>query len=163
MVAGPLELQLRLGPAVTLSGAGTLNLSGTNTYLGETLLQSGILNLNGSLLGDLNIESSGTLSGNATVHGSLYSSGTISPGNSIGNVFTTDLYLTSTSVYDVEVNSAGGSDEIIASGVAQISGGVVVTPDDVNFTTPLTYTIISTGTGVTGSFSSLSSLHQTFS
>ena len=81
------------GPGMTLSGIGTVNLSGTNTYLGETLLQSGIMNLNGSVLGDLNIESRGTLSGNATVHGSLYRSGTVSPGDSIGNVFTTDLYL----------------------------------------------------------------------
>ena len=84
-------------------------------------------------------------------------SGTISPGNSIGDVFTTDLYLYPTSVYNVEVNSAGGSDEIIASGFAQIGGRVVVTPDDFNFTTPLTYTIISTGTGITGRFSSLTS------
>jgi uncharacterized protein with beta-barrel porin domain len=145
------------GPGVTLSGTGSVSLSGINTYLGGTRLQSGILNLNGSVLGDLNIEPGGTLSGNATVHGSLYNSGTISPGNSIGTVFTTDLYLDSTSVYNVEVNSAGGSDAIIASGLAQVGGRVVVTPDDVNFTTPLTYTIISTGSGAVGSFSSLTS------
>ena len=145
------------GPGVLMSGTGIVNLNGTNTYLGDTLIQSGILNLNGSVLGDLNIESSGTLSGNATVNGSIYNSGTISPGNSIGEVFTTDLYLYSTSVYNVEVNSAGDSDEIIASGSAQVDGGVVVIPDDINFTTPLTYTIISTNSGVTGRFSSLTS------
>lgn len=145
------------GPGVTFSGNGIVNLSGTNTYLGETLIQSGILNLNGSILGDLNIESRGKLSGNATVNGSIYNYGTISPGNSIGEVFTTDLYLYSTSVYNVEVDSDGNSDQIIASGFAQIDGEVVVSPEDLNFTTPMTYQIISTDTGFTGNFSSLTS------
>ena len=130
---------------------------GANTYLGGTLIQSGTLNLNGSVNGDLNIESSGTLSGNATINGNIYNNGTISPGNSIGQIFTTDLYLYPTSIYNVEINSAGDSDLITASGFAQIGGGVVVSPDDFNFTTPLTYTIISTSTGVTGTFSSLTS------
>jgi len=146
------------GPGVLMSGIGTVNLNGTNTYLGDTLIQSGILNLNGSIIGDLQIESPGVLSGNATVDGSIYNRGTISPGNSIGEVFMTDLYLYSTSVYNVEVNSAGKSDEIIASGFAQVDGSVVVIPDSFNFTTPLTYTILSTSTGVTGKFSSLTSI-----
>ena len=145
------------GPGVLMSGTGTVSLTGTNTYLGGTLIQSGTLNLNGSVSGDLNIELGGTLSGNATINGNIYNNGTISPGNSIGEIFTTDLYLYPTSFYNVEVNSAGDSDTIIASGLAQIGGGVIVTPDDFNFTTPLTYTIISTGTGVTGEFSSLTS------
>jgi len=68
------------GPGVTTSGLGTVNLTGVNTYLGGTLIQSGILNLNGSINGDLNIESAGTLSGNATVNGNVYSNGTIWPG-----------------------------------------------------------------------------------
>lgn len=144
-------------PGLLMSGTGTVSLSGANTYVGGTTIQSGTLNLNGSVLGDLTIASGGTLSGNATIGGNITSSGTISPGNSIGTVNTTNLVLTSTSVYDVEVNSAGSSDEIIASGSAMVAGGVVVTPDDLNFTGPVTYTIISTGTGVTGTFSSLSS------
>ena len=145
------------GPGATMSGAGTVYLNGANTYLGETLIQSGTLNLNGSVIGDVNIASNGAFSGNATTGGNIYNSGTISPGNSIGEMFTTDLYLYSTSVYNVEVNSSGASDEIIASGLAQVGGGIVVTPDDFNFTTPLTYTIISGGSGVTGTFSSLTS------
>ena len=145
------------GPGVTVLGTGIVNLSGTNTYLGETLIQSGILNLNGSIGGDLHVETSGTLSGNATVNGSIYNRGTLSPGNSIGEVFTTDLFLFPTSVYSVEVNSAGDSDTIIASGLAQLGGSILVTPDDLNFTAPVTYTIISANSGFTGGFSSLTS------
>jgi len=146
------------GPGLLMSGTGIVNLNGTNTYLGDTQVQSGSLNLNGSVSGDVQINQSGMLSGNATVNGSIYNGGAISPGNSIGIVATTDLYLYSTSIYNVEVNSAGDSDEIIASGFAQIDGGVVVTPDDLNFLAPITYTIISTGSGVMGEFSSLTSL-----
>jgi outer membrane autotransporter protein len=72
-------------------------------------------------------------------------------------VFTTDLYSYSTSVTDVEVNSAGNSDKIIASGFAELGGIVVVTPEDLNFTTPLTYSFISANGGITGEFSSVAS------
>ena len=145
------------GPGITTSGTGIVNLTGANTYFGDTLIQSGTLKLNGSVTGNIDINLGGTLSGNATVLGNIYNNGTITPGNSIGTIFTTDLYLYPTSIYNIEVNSAGDSDEIIASGFAQIDGGVVVSPDDFNFATPLTYTIITTGSGVTGEFSSLTS------
>ncbi len=145
------------GPGVVMSGAGTLSLNGANTYLGDTLIRSGTLNLNGSVRGDVNIESGGALSGNATIGGSIYNSGMIMPGNSIGEILTTDLFLSSKSVYNVEVNSAGESDTIIASGLAQLAGGIVVTPDDLNFTAPVTYTILSANSGFTGGFSSLTS------
>jgi uncharacterized protein with beta-barrel porin domain len=145
------------GPGLTKSGTGIISLNGVNSYMGDTLIQSGIVNLNGSVSGDVNIQSGGTLSGNATANGNIYNSGTISPGNSIGTIFTTNLFLLPTSIYTVEVNSAGASDMIIATGFAQISGGVMVTPDDLNFTAPVTYTILSASGGVTGAFSSLTS------
>jgi uncharacterized protein with beta-barrel porin domain len=145
------------GPGVLKSGTGTINLTGANTYRGGTLIQAGMLNLNGSVNGDVNIQSGGTFSGNATVNGNIYNSGTISPGNSIGTMFTTNLTLSPISIYNVEINSAGNSDIIIASGSAQIDGSVIVSPDDTNFRAPHTYTIISTSGGVTGQFSSLTS------
>jgi uncharacterized protein with beta-barrel porin domain len=145
------------GPGATVLGTGTVYLNGINTYFGDTFVQSGTLNVNGSVSGDVHIESTGKLSGNATINGDLYNSGTISPGNSIGEVVTTDLYLYSQGVYNVEVNSSGGSDEIIASGFANISGALVIAPDDLNFVAPLTYNILSAGSGITGEFSSVTS------
>ena len=145
------------GPGLIMSGLGTVQLNGTNTYMGNTLIQSGTLNLNGSINGNLQIESSGTLSGNATIGDRIYNSGNISPGNSIGQVLTTDLYLEPTSIYNVEVNSLGNSDQIIASGIVELNGGIVVSSESGSFTAPLTYTILSAGSGITGTFSSLTS------
>jgi uncharacterized protein with beta-barrel porin domain len=145
------------GSGVTQSGTGIIFLNGAHTYKGNTFIKSGTINLNGSVVGDIYIDAGGTLSGNATANGDIYSSGMISPGNSIGTINTTNLTLYSTSVYNVEVNSAGASDEIIATGTAQLGGSVFITPDDTNFTAPITYTIISAAGGVTGGFSSLTS------
>jgi len=145
------------GPGFIKSGTGTVSLVGANTYFGDTVIQSGMLNLDGSVSGNVYIEVGGTLSGNGTVNGNIYNNGTISPGNSIGAMFTTDLYLYPTSIYDVEINAAGESDMIEASGSAQLGGSVVITPDTINFTARRTYTIITAGGGVTGIFSSLTS------
>ena len=145
------------GSGVIQSGTGKLCLNGTNTYQGNTFVQSGTLNLNGSVNGDIHVALTGILSGNAVAHGNIYNAGTLFPGNSIGTHITTDLILFPTSIYDVEVNSAGESDLIIASGSAQIGGGIVVVPEDLHFTAPITYTIINTQNGVTGQFTSQTS------
>jgi len=145
------------GPGVIKSGIGTVYLNGAQTYLNNTSIQMGTLNLNGSVIGDINIETTGMLSGNAIASGNINNSGKLLPGNSIGTINTTNLFLNPTSVYNVEVNSAGASDLINASGSAQVDGGIVVIPDDFNYTAPVTYTIISTSSGVTGKFSALTS------
>ena len=106
------------------SGRGILALIGANTYFGGTRVQSGTLKLNGSVSGDVNIELKGSLAGNAEVNGSINCRGKISPGNSIGEILTTDLHLYPSSTYFVEVNSAGFGDEIIASGESEVPGGL---------------------------------------
>ena len=142
---------------VTKNGGGLVVLTGTNTYTGPTWVDGGNLKLNGSVLGDVNVDINGTFSGNAIVNGNLFSLGTISPGNSIGTIYTTNLNLESTNNYIVELNSSGASDEIIASGFAVVNGAVIATPLDLNFTAPETYTIVDTATGVSGVFTSLTS------
>jgi len=145
------------GTGVLMSGAGTVGLSGVNTYFGATHVQSGTLNLNGSVSGDIHVDTGGTLTGNATANGSIFSSGTLKPGNSVGQMFTTDLVLTSTNTYDVEIDTLGNSNEIVASGTAQLAGGIYVMPDSSLLTGPIVHTIISANGGVTGTFSSLAS------
>jgi len=156
-IAGAGSPAAATNPTLITAGTGTVSLMGANTYVGTTLVQSGILQLNGSVTGDLTVAAGGTLSGNATVGGNIYNSGTIAPGNSIGTIFTTNLVLYPTSTYNVEIDAAGNSDMIVASGSAEVGGTVAVTPIGDSFIRPLTYTIITTGSGVTGTFSGLTS------
>jgi outer membrane autotransporter protein len=97
------------------------------------------------------------LSGNATAEGSIYNYGILSPGNSIGTVNTTNLILGPSSLLLMEVNSAGQSDEIIASGVAELDGTLEIIPLPGSYTAAENYTLITAADGVTGTFSTIES------
>lgn len=136
------------------TGVGTLKLNGTNTYVGQTTIEQGHLKLNGSITEDLLIEVSGKLSGNATVGGNIHNNGTISPGNSIGTVFTNDLVLSPTSIYRVEIDSAN-SNLISASGTATLAGTVRVAQNRGSYSTQGQYTILTAAGGLSGSIDAL--------
>lgn len=94
------ELTIAAGTHVTLSGvvsgagrglnkfgAGTLELTGANTYTGGTLIAEGtvrINNLTGSAFGTgaVTIDADGTLTGAGVFSGALQNNGTYAPGNS---------------------------------------------------------------------------------
>lgn len=142
------------GPGVTTSGTGTVSLNGANTYLGGTLIQSGILNLNGSVSGDVNIDSGGTLSGNATVSGSIISSGTISPGNSIGTIFSGPVQLSGSSIFEVELDPTG-IDLLNVSGTAMLAGTLEITQDPGTGFSNGPYTFLQTTGGISGAFDTI--------
>ncbi|MEI8365809.1 MAG: autotransporter domain-containing protein [Parachlamydiaceae bacterium] len=167
----PIEGDQTGGPngsgGVTKTGGGVLQLNGANTYSGLTTVDQGTLKLNGSVVGNALINEGGVFSGNATVAGNIINSGIIAPGNSIGTINTTNLYLQPTSLLKMEVSSAGNADQIVASGVAQLDGTLDVIPLSGNYTAPQTYTIITAPGGVSGIFLSLESssptlLHVTY-
>lgn len=141
-------------PGLLKSGIGTLGLIGANTYLGDTVIQEGTLNLNGSVTSDVHVDSGGTLSGNGTVNGTIFNSGTISPGNSISVIFATDLNLSSTSIYTVEVDPTS-STLIDVSGTAQLGGTLVVTQDPGVYGSTGQYIIMQAAGGITGAFDSI--------
>lgn len=76
--------------AFTKSGAGALNLTGTNTYTGTTTVNAGTLRVNGSLAAGsaVTVASGGTLGGAGSVGGSvtIATGGAIAPGNSLGTL-----------------------------------------------------------------------------
>jgi len=79
--------------AFAKQGAGTLTLSGSNSYSGTTTVSAGELKVNGSTgTGAMTIASAATLSGTGIIHGATTISGTHNPGNSPGiQTFTSDL------------------------------------------------------------------------
>ncbi|MGX1499589.1 outer membrane autotransporter protein [Labrenzia sp. MBR-25] len=145
--------------SLTKSGAGTLTLTGVNTHTGGTTVSGGRLVVNGRIgattLNGGTVGGSGTL-GNVTAN----SGSTIAPGNSIGTLNVAgNVSFAAGSTYDVEVDSAGNSDKIAATGTVTIDSGAAVkilaengTDDGYSYAPSTTYTIISAGTAVTGTF-----------
>lgn len=140
--------------SLTKTGNGTLILSNNNTYSGDTLISSGILQLDGTLPGNLTVDSGGKLQGIGRIAGDLVVLGTISPGNSIG-IFTTGNYTSASSgVFACEISSSGASDQIVATGAAILGGTLDVIPLDLAFTSAQTYNILQAAEGISGIFSS---------
>jgi autotransporter-associated beta strand protein len=139
--------------SLTKNGTGILILENDNTYTGDTQVDNGVLILNGSVAGNLLTGPQGTLKGTGNVQGNLISSGTVSPGNSIGALSVGNFLPTSSNTFECEINSAGQCDQIIATGSASLMGAIQVIPLDLSFSAPQTYDILQTGTGITGTFS----------
>ena len=143
---------------LTKIGNGTLTLSGANTFTGGTMLNAGGLVVNGSLASSVTMNG-GTLGGNGTFGGLTANGGTLAPGNSIGTFTVNGNFAQGAgSIYQVEVNAAGQSDLITATGAATISGGTVaVQAQSGNYVRNTTYTILTATGGVSGAYSSVTS------
>ncbi len=144
--------------------AGTVNLTGTSTYSGATTVKGGTLNIAGSIASSVvSINNGAFLTGKGTVGGlSVQSGGTVSPGgatiqtlNVAGNTTFADG-----SVYVVQVDDTS-SDAISVTGSATIGSTAKVklaalNGDNSSIAVDKKYTIVTTTTGVTGTFASIS-------
>lgn len=154
------------GGALNFTNSGTggkIILSGTSTYTGSTTIGSGVLlSVNGSIAtsSGVTVSNGGTLGGTGQLPATaITSGGTIAPGNSIGTLNVNgNVTFNSGSTFQVEANAAGQSDKIVSTGSAIISGGTVsVTPASGSYNSSTTYTILTTSSGVTGTFSGATS------
>jgi outer membrane autotransporter protein len=154
--------------ATPITGAGVLNhyagttlLTGVNTYTGATTISGGTLRVNGSIANSsVTVNNGGTLGGSGTVGStSIAAGGMLAPGNSIGTLDVAgNLSFAAGSIYRVEVDAAGNSDRINATGTATINGGTVdVQAGAGTYAANTSYTILNAGGGRTGSFAGVTS------
>ncbi|WP_043283866.1 autotransporter-associated beta strand repeat-containing protein [Reyranella massiliensis] len=146
--------------SLTKTGAGQLILTGNNVVGGGATVSAGLLTVNGSLTGNVAIGAGGMLGGSGTLIGQLTSNGgVLAPGNSIGTLNVTGNFVQTGGVYQVEVNSGGQNDKIVATGTAAIGGGatVQVLAASGTYQRNTTYTIVTATGGLTGTYSGVTS------
>ena len=144
--------------SVTKTGGGTLTLEAANTFAGNTNINAGVLQLNGSLAGGASVSAGATLTGVGTVAGAVTSNGTLAAGNGIGTLsFGSGLTVNGGTV-DVELDDAGttagvNNDLYDVTGAATINGGTVnVIAADGTYSDGLEYTFLTAAGGLTGTF-----------
>jgi len=154
------------GNNLTKVGAGTLTLSGANTYGGATTVNGGTLLVNGSTAtaSAVTVNNTGTLGGSGTIGGvvTVKSGGTLAPGNSPGLLTVGSLVLEggSTTAFEIAGIATRGGDydaiNVTTSGGLTLNGAFTI-----NFTNgsaldnTTNINLFSYTGGHTGDFSSL--------
>ncbi len=147
--------QFREFEQLTKLGSGSWTLTGTTSDVATMQISNGTLIVNGSMANISTFVDFGVLGGSGTIGNlGVGTGGTVAPGNSIGtlNVNGTVVFAAGSN-YEVEVNAAGQSDLINATGSATLAGGTVAVVTEAGaYGTTTQYTILTAAGGVTGTF-----------
>lgn len=145
----------------TKTGTGSLNLTGNSTLSGPTTIAAGRLAVNGSLANSaVTVESGATLGGNGTIGRlNVLAGGIVAPGNSIGTLTVNgNVTFAPGSIYQVEVNGAGQSDQIISTGTITVSGATLAIAAISGSMPPSArFKLFDAAGGVSGQFTSVTS------
>ncbi len=146
--------------SVNKLGSGKTILTGSNSYTGLTTVNSGEMDVNGSLLasGSVQVKSGARLGGSGTVGNVNVTGGVVAPGNSPGTLTVTSLTLDSASTLEMQIagKTAGSFDQIVASDFVSLSGTLALTGLDLlSAGDILTLIDVAGSTAVSGAFSAI--------
>jgi fibronectin-binding autotransporter adhesin len=132
--------------AVVMNGAGTWRLAGENTYTGTTTVETGTLQIDGSLTtSTITVQPGARLSGTGTL-GTVNAMGTIAPGGGIGTLSAANVTLTGTLALEIAGSSA---DRLSVSGTLDLTNAALTvsgTPTAGSYTLASAGTLIGTPT-----------------
>jgi fibronectin-binding autotransporter adhesin len=148
LTIGPIDQVSQAGATnIIKEGNGTLTLTGASIFTGTTTVNTGTLELNGTLTSATTVKTTATLKGSGSSSSTLSveSGGTVAPGNSIGTLGAGATTLAGTYVCEVDAST---SDVLAVNGALNLTGSTLElsgTPAAASYTIA-TYTGALTGT-----------------
>ena len=131
------------------SGAGTLVLSGNNSYTGETDVMGGKLVITGSVASNVNVGLGGHLTGSGVVNKNVNNSGIVSTGEGALKI-KGDFNQSGSGTLEYTLNK-----KLDISGKAGLDGTLSVIASDSKYVSKGEHVVLDAGAGVTGEFSNV--------